>query len=127
MRARDKHVARFEANGLALADAAAREQVAKLKLELGAESAAMEHAINGDASTVALTRDELEGVPAALVDALPVGDGDKLLVSLKAPTLTPVLQHARDPRAAQARYIAGTSRCPENARRLNRVVRCAPR
>ena len=43
-RARDKHVARFEANGLALADAAAREQVAKLKLELGAESAAMRSA-----------------------------------------------------------------------------------
>ena len=121
-RARDKHVARFEANGLALADAAAREQVAKLKLELGAESAAMEQTINGDASTVALTRDELEGVPAALVDALPVGDGDKLLVSLKAPTLTPVLQHARDPAARRKAYIAGTSRCPENARRLNRVV-----
>ena len=121
-RARDKHVARFEANGLALADAAAREQVAKLKLELGAESAAMEQEINGDASTVALTRDELEGVPAALVDALPVGDGDKLLVSLKAPTLTPVLQHARDPAARRKAYIAGTSRCPENARRLNRVV-----
>uniref|UniRef100_A0A7S3ZU04 Peptidase M3A/M3B catalytic domain-containing protein n=1 Tax=Pelagomonas calceolata TaxID=35677 RepID=A0A7S3ZU04_9STRA len=121
-RARDKHVARFEANGLALADAAAREQVAKLKLELGAECAAMEQEINGDSSTVALTRDELEGVPAALVDALPVGDGDKLLVSLKAPTLTPVLQHARDPAARRKAYIAGTSRCPENARRLNRVV-----
>ena len=121
-RARDKYVARFEANGLALADAAAREQVAKLKLELGAESAAMEQCINGDSSTVALTRDELEGVPAALVDALPVGDGDKLLVSLKAPTLTPVLQHARDPAARRKAYIAGTSRCPENARRLNRVV-----
>ena len=121
-RARDKHVARFEANGLALADVAAREQVAKLKLELGAECATMEQEINGDSSTVALTRDELEGVPAALVDALPVGDGDKLLVSLKAPTLTPVLQHARDPAARRKAYIAGTSRCPENARRLNRVV-----
>ena len=121
-RARDKHVARFEANGLALADAAAREQVAKLKLELGAECAAMEQEINGDSSTVALTCDELEGVPAALVDALPVGDGDKLLVSLKAPTLTPVLQHAKDPAARRKAYIAGTSRCPENARRLNRVV-----
>ena len=39
-RARDKHVARFEANGLALADASARAQVAKLKLELGQECAA---------------------------------------------------------------------------------------
>ena len=105
-RARDKHVARFEANGLALADAAAREQVAKLKLELGAESAAMEQTINGDASTVALTRDELEGVPAALVDALPAGDGDTLLVSLKAPTLTPVLQHAKDPAARRKAYVA---------------------
>ena len=121
-RARDKHVARFEANGLALADASARAQVAKLKLELGAEAAAMEQEINGDASTVALTRAELEGVPAALVDALPVGDGDKLLVSLKAPTLTPVLQHAKDPAARRKAYVAGSSRCPENARRLNRVV-----
>ena len=121
-RARDKHVARFEANGLALEDAGARAQVAKLKLELGAECAAMEQEINGDASTVALTRDELEGVPAALVDALPVGDGEKLLVSLKAPTLTPVLQHAKDPAARRKAYIAGTTRCPENARRLNRVV-----
>ena len=119
---RSTQVARFEANGLALEDAGARAQVAKLKLELGAESAAMEQCINGDSSTVALTRDELEGVPAALVDALPVGDGDKLLVSLKAPTLTPVLQHARDPAARRKAYIAGTSRCPENARRLNRVV-----
>ena len=67
----------------------------------------MEQTINGDASTVALTRDELEGVPAALVDALPAGDGDTLLVSLKAPTLTPVLQHAKDPAARRKAYIAG--------------------
>ena len=115
-RALYKHVARFEANGLALADAAAREQVAKLKLELGAESAAMEQEINGDASTVALTRDELEGVPAALVDALPVGDGDKLLVSLKAPTLTPVLQHAKDPAARRKAYIVQEPRAARRTR-----------
>jgi len=120
-RARDKHVARFEANGLALADASARDQVSKLKLELGQECAAMEQTINGDASTVALTRDELAGVPEAFVDALPT-DGDKLVVSLKAPTLTPVLQHAKSSAARRKAYIAVTSRCPENAKRLSRFV-----
>ena len=119
---RSTQVARFEANGLALTDAGARAQVAKLKLELGAECAAMEQEINGDASTVALSRAELEGVPAALVDALPVGGSDMLLVGLKAPTLTPILQHARDPAARRKAYVAGTTRCPDNARRLNRVV-----
>ncbi|KAH8064605.1 metalloendopeptidase [Aureococcus anophagefferens] len=118
-----RHVALFEANGLGLEDAAARSDVAAVRAELGQLCAAFEQAINVDASYVSFAEAELEGLSPAAIAALPSRDGGATRdVSLKAPTLTPVLQNCASPATRKRAMAAGQSKCPENVARLNRIV-----
>ncbi len=118
-----RHVALFEANGLGLEDAAARSDVAAVRAELGQLCAAFEQAINVDASYVTFAEAELEGLSPAAIAALPTRDGGATRdVSLKAPTLTPVLQNCASPATRKRAMAAGQSKCPENVARLNRIV-----
>ena len=56
------------------------------------------------------------------MSALASNERDELLVGLKAPTLTPVLQLARDPLVRKRAQAAGARRCPANVPRLARIV-----
>ena len=118
-----KQLSLFEANGLALEDESAREEVARVKAELGLLCAAFEQCINVDEGVVTFAAADLEGLPAAAVAKLPSRDGGQTRdVGLKAPTLQPVLQLCAKAETRKRAMAAGQSKCPENVARLDRIV-----
>ncbi|KAH8052984.1 metalloendopeptidase [Aureococcus anophagefferens] len=123
-----RHVALFEANGLGLDDAAARSDVAAVRAELGQLCAAFEQAINVDASYVTFAEAELAGCRPRRSRLYRARDGRRD-VSLKAPTLTPVLQSCASPATRKRAMAAGQSSARRTSR-LNRIAelrRSAPR
>lgn len=68
-------------------------------------------------------RDELDGVPAGVLDTLQRSeDGDSLRVTFKRGHLFPVMKHATNAKSRKRLHLAKENRFPENVDRLERLV-----
>ena len=68
-------------------------------------------------------RDELDGVPAGVLDTLQKSeDGESLRVTFKRGHLFPVMKHATNATTRKRLHLAKENRFPENVERLERLV-----
>lgn len=68
-------------------------------------------------------RDELDGVPAGVLDTLQKSeDGETLRVTFKRGHLFPVMKHATNAKSRKRLHLAKENRFPENVDRLERLV-----
>ena len=100
-----------------------RAKALKIKERLSALSVDFQQSLNEDTTTVALTTEELEGMPADVLERLEKDDEGRHLVTMKYPDVLPGLRKCKRAATRKALEKAYASRClEENSKRLEETV-----
>lgn len=106
---RDDLLAGFEDAGVALAPAR-RADARRINDALARLSQDFERRLREDATRIAFTEAELDGVPPAVWQQAPRDAQGRVLLGLDYPTYTPVVESARDPAARERMWRAFQAR-----------------
>lgn len=120
----EKTVKYYKRNGLDLPEDK-REEVKKLKLRLADLQTKFSKNTNEENGHLAFTLEELEGVPASIVEQFEktTQDGvDKYKVTFKYPDILPVLKYAKKEETRKSAYIENQNKVPENAPILREII-----
>ncbi|CAG7559922.1 unnamed protein product [Fusarium equiseti] len=112
----------YQNTGAGIEDENLREKYMTAVQERNEVLVAAKKTISEDNEGIYFSRDELNGVPASVLDAMKVNDDGKLKATFKKGHLISIMKHATSARTRKAYHIAKESRFPENVTRLERAV-----
>jgi thimet oligopeptidase len=113
----------FERRGVGLTSQEDREKVSLLSARIGELEGKFEQNINEDTRSVAFTRSELAGCPTSFIDSLDtVEDGNKCIVTMKAPHRVPVMKHCTNSDTRKRLQLQEQTRVPANESLLEELV-----
>lgn len=104
-------------NGLSLPEGPKRDRFKEIKKRLSAIQIEFQKNLNEEDGALYFTPEQLDGVPADLVETWDKGTGEnegKHRVSFKYPDLFPVLKFAKDPETRRKMFIANENKCNRN-------------
>lgn len=104
-------------NGLSLPEGPKRDRFKEMKKRLSQIQIEFTKALNEENGAVYFTREELDGVPADLVDSWEKGTGEnegKIRISFKYPDLFPTLKFAKNAETRRKLFVANENKCNQN-------------
>lgn len=120
----EKTVKFYKRNGLNLPEDK-REEVKKLKLRRAELQTKFAKNTNEENGHLEFTLDELEGVPASIIEQFEkatVDGQEKYKVTFKYPDILPVLKYAKKESTRKLAYIENQNKVPENAAILKEII-----
>lgn len=104
-------------NGLNIPEGPQRDRFKEIKKRLSQIQIAFQKNLNEENGGLYFTKEELDGVPADLVDTWEKGTGEnegKLRVSFKYPDLFPTMKFAKNSETRRKVFIANENKCDAN-------------
>ncbi len=99
-----------------------RKTFIALSDQLTALSSKWQEALNNDATTMTITADQAQSLPAGLVNALTHNADGTYTVKVNESTVTPFLQNQRDATARKAYFVAYNNRAVSNVAVLEAAI-----
>lgn len=114
-------------NGLGLPVGPQRERFKEIKKRLSQIQIDFQKNLNEEDGGIWFTREELDGVPADLLDGLDKGkegseDAGKIRLSFKYPDLFPALKFAKNPVTRRRIFVENENKCNGNAKLFREAV-----
>lgn len=106
-------------NGLGLTEGGQRERFKEITKRLSQIQIVFQKNLNEESGGIWFTREELDGVPADVLDGLEKGaegteQAGKVRLSFKYPDLIPTLKFAKRPETRRAVFVQNENKCGEN-------------
>lgn len=117
LRLLDKERKHYIKNGLGLPQGPQRDRFKEIKKRLSQISIQFQKNLNEENGALWFTKEELDGVPADLVDGLEKGTGEnegKVKLTFKYPDLFPALKFAKSSETRKKLFIANENKMNEN-------------
>lgn len=117
LRLLDKERKNYIKNGLGLPKGAQRDRFKEIKTRLSQIGIQFQKNLNEEDEGLWFTKEELDGVPADVLEGLTKGEGTnegKIRLTFKYPDLFPALKFAKNPEIRKKIFIANENKIPNN-------------